>query len=51
MLFDPETIADMATYAKPHAFPAGIRAVYVGGEAAWQDNQPTGVRNGAYLAG
>lgn len=51
VLFDPETIADMATYAKPHAFPAGIRAVYVGGEAAWQDNQPTGVRNGAYLAG
>lgn len=50
VLFDPETIADTATYARPHSFPSGIRSVFVDGEIAWQDGKPTGIRRGRYLA-
>jgi N-acyl-D-amino-acid deacylase len=33
VLFDPQTVRDTATYAKPQQYPAGIRAVMVNG--AW----------------
>jgi N-acyl-D-aspartate/D-glutamate deacylase len=35
VLFDPDRIADRATFQAPHAFPTGIRCVLVNGHVAW----------------
>jgi N-acyl-D-aspartate/D-glutamate deacylase len=35
VLFDPDRIADLATFERPHAFPAGIELVVVNGRVAW----------------
>ena len=35
VLFDPHTVADTATFERPHAYPAGIDAVVVNGRVAW----------------
>lgn len=48
VLFDEAAVEDRATYAKPHAFAAGIRQVWVDGAVAWKDGAP-GERNGRYL--
>lgn len=48
-LYDPLTIADRATFADPHQFATGIRAVLVNGRVAWEDGGPTGVRVGRVL--
>jgi N-acyl-D-amino-acid deacylase len=49
VLFDPETIIDLASYAEPVRPAAGIRMVFVNGEAVWQDGQPSGARPGMVL--
>ena len=33
VVFDPETVDDLATYQAPHRYPAGIRGVWVNGRA------------------
>jgi N-acyl-D-aspartate/D-glutamate deacylase len=35
VVFDPQRIADTATYERPHAFAEGIAAVIVNGRVAW----------------
>ena len=35
VVFDPDEIADTATFEEPHAFASGIRAVVVNGAVAW----------------
>jgi N-acyl-D-aspartate/D-glutamate deacylase len=46
VVFDPETVADLATYQAPHRYPAGIRWVWVNGgavlEAGRFSPRPTG---------
>jgi len=37
VLFDPESVRDTATYAQPHQYPGGIRAVMVNGTWAVRD--------------
>jgi N-acyl-D-aspartate/D-glutamate deacylase len=49
VVFDPATIGDVATYADPRRFPAGIRAVYVNGTAVARDGAHTGARPGRAL--
>ena len=49
-LFDPATIADTATFEKPHAFPTGIPWVLVNGVAVVRNGQHTGARPGQVLA-
>jgi N-acyl-D-amino-acid deacylase len=49
VLFDPERVTDRATYTEPHQFSEGMRAVVVAGTIAWQNEQPTGLRAGAWL--
>lgn len=49
VLFDPEEIADTATFENPHAYPQGIRLVMVNGTAAVRDGRPTGARAGRVL--
>lgn len=49
VLFDPETIADTATFPEPRQPAAGIHHVFVNGVAAIADGAPTGARAGRAL--
>jgi len=46
VVFDPERIADAATFARPKVPAAGIVSVYVNGTVAWQEGRSTGARPG-----
>ena len=50
-LFDPDALRDLATYAQPHAFAAGVRQVWVNGDCCYADGHFTGVRRGQVLSG
>jgi N-acyl-D-amino-acid deacylase len=49
VIFDPKTIADVATYEDPHRPPAGIAHVFVNGVEVARDGQHTGARPGQPL--
>ena len=49
VVFDPETIADRATYEQPHQFPDGIEYVIVGGQVAADHGSVTAARAGRVL--
>jgi len=51
VLFDPERIADRATFENPHQYAEGIRHVLVNGVLVIQDGQHTGARPGRILYG
>ena len=42
VIFDPDTVADTATYEHPKSFPTGMPYVIVNGELVKDDDQPTG---------
>ncbi|HEY2375181.1 MAG TPA: serine hydrolase [Gemmatimonadaceae bacterium] len=42
VLFDPETIGDLATIRNPHALSKGIKTVWVNGEIAFEDGKASG---------
>jgi N-acyl-D-amino-acid deacylase len=46
VIFDPATISDRATYEKPHAYPAGIAAVFVNGVMTITQGVHTGAKAG-----
>jgi N-acyl-D-amino-acid deacylase len=48
-IFDPQTIADRATYELPHQYSAGVRCVLVNGAVALAEGELTGVRSGRFL--
>ncbi len=47
--FDPDTVADRATFEEPHAYPAGIAHVWVNGVQVIRDHEHTGARPGRVL--
>ena len=49
VVFDPERIADRATYDEPHRYPDGIALVVVNGEVALEDGTTTAARAGRFL--
>jgi N-acyl-D-aspartate/D-glutamate deacylase len=49
VLFDPDTIQDRATYAKPLKYPVGIDAVLVNGEVLVEGGRRTRARPGRVL--
>jgi N-acyl-D-amino-acid deacylase len=49
VLFDPDIIADRATYEVPRQGPVGIRLVAVNGDVVIRDGVPTGQRPGQVL--
>jgi N-acyl-D-amino-acid deacylase len=49
VLFDPNTVIDRSTFAKPFELPAGIEKVFVNGELVWDAGNPTGARPGRVL--
>ena len=51
VIFDPETIADRATYEQPHQLPAGIRWVLVNGTVVMQDGVHTNAKPGRIVRG
>ncbi|NJD09622.1 MAG: D-aminoacylase [Gemmatimonadetes bacterium] len=48
---DPATIADRATYERPHAYATGMRQVFVNGTQVLRDGQHTGAAPGRVVRG
>jgi N-acyl-D-amino-acid deacylase len=51
VVFDPNTIADKATYAKPHQLSVGVEDVLVNGGIALRDGKATGAHTGRVVHG
>jgi N-acyl-D-amino-acid deacylase len=51
VVFDPGTIQDHATYAKPHQLSSGVSYVIVNGKMAIKDGKPTGAATGRVVRG
>jgi N-acyl-D-amino-acid deacylase len=49
--FDENTISDLSTFQKPHAYATGIKYVLVNGQVTVNDGSHTGVRAGTTLKG
>lgn len=50
VVFDPEKIADAATFEKPHAYATGIPYVIVNGVVVVKDGEHTGLKPGVVLS-
>lgn len=51
VIFDPETIADQATFVDPHRYPIGIDHVLINGTFVLKSGALTGERPGKWLKG
>ena len=51
VVFDPETIADRATFEKPHQYAVGVKHVLVNGTRVLADGEHTGARPGRAVWG
>ncbi len=51
VVFDPATIADRATFEKPHQYAVGMRHVFVNGAQVIKDGEHTGAKPGRALWG
>ena len=51
VLFDPQTIADRATYAEPHQYAVGMKAVFVNGTQVIKEGEHIGAKPGRALWG
>jgi N-acyl-D-amino-acid deacylase len=51
VVFDPERIADKATFEEPHQYATGMRHVFVNGEQVLRDGEHTGAKPGRVVRG
>lgn len=51
VVFDPATIKDHATFAKPHQYATGVRHVFVNGVQVLRDGEHTGAKPGQVVRG
>ena len=51
VVFDPATIADRATFEKPHQYAVGVKHVFVNGVQVIKDGEHTGAKPGRALWG
>ena len=51
VVFDPATIADRATFEKPHQYAVGVKHVFVNGVRVLKDGEHTGAKPGRALWG
>ena len=49
--FDPATVADRATFEKPHQFAVGMKHVFVNGMQVLKDGEHTGAKPGRAIWG
>jgi N-acyl-D-aspartate/D-glutamate deacylase len=49
VVFDPDTVADSATFEAPHRYPVGIHYVVVNGQVVVQEGEHTGLLPGTVL--
>ena len=49
IVFDPDTVRDVATYEKPHAYSVGVGHAFINGKPAMIDGKPTEARHGRVL--
>jgi len=49
VLFNPDTVIDRATFAKPAELATGIESVFVNGVLVWNAGKATGERPGRVL--
>jgi N-acyl-D-amino-acid deacylase len=49
VLFDPATVIDRSTFAKPQELPVGIEKVFVNGTLVWSDAKSTGATPGVVI--
>jgi N-acyl-D-amino-acid deacylase len=50
-VFDPKTITDRATFAKPQQYATGMRHVFVNGVQVLKDGEHTGAKPGRFVRG
>jgi N-acyl-D-amino-acid deacylase len=50
-IFDPDAIADRATFAEPHQYSVGMRHVFVNGVQVLADGEHTGATPGRFVHG
>ena len=51
VVFDPATIRDHATFAKPQQYATGVSHVWVNGTQVLKDGEPTGATPGRFVKG
>lgn len=51
VVFDPDTIADKATFERPHQYAVGMHHVFVNGEQVLKEGEHTGAMPGRFVKG
>lgn len=51
VVFDPQQVSDQATWDEPHRYARGVHHVWVNGEAALLNGEPTGAMPGRVVRG
>jgi N-acyl-D-amino-acid deacylase len=51
VVFDPQTVADMATFEDPHQLATGVQHVFVNGGQVLQNGEHTGATPGRFVRG
>ena len=51
VIFDPETIQDLATFEEPHQLATGMKHVFVNGQQVLKNGEHTGATPGRFVKG